>query len=63
MDSNHLNKPVYRSKRKKKNPTAKAKVNPSNWKMINMKMLKRDIKIIKCGEGKQENLDFFLEWV
>ena len=38
-------------------------INIKNSKMTNMKMLKKGIKIIKCGEGKQENLDFFLEWV
>ena len=26
---------------------------------MNRKMLKKDFKIIKCGEGKEENLDSF----
>ena len=52
MGSNHLNKPVYRSKRKKKKPIVKTTINTRNSKRTNMKMLKKDIKIIKCGEAK-----------
>ena len=58
MENNHLKKQVYRSKRKKKT-MVKVTVNTRNSKRINM--FKKDIKIIKCGEGDQENLDFFLK--
>ena len=34
-------------------------INTRNNKRANMKMLKKDFKIIECGEGKQENLDIF----
>ena len=48
-----LNKPVCRSKRgKKKNPIVKAMINTRDSKRTNMKMLKKDFKIINCGEGK-----------
>ena len=49
MESNHLNKPVYISKREKKS-IVKAMTNTKNSKRINMKILKKDIKIIKCGD-------------
>ena len=39
MESHHLNKPVYKSKRKKK-CVVKVTVNTRNSKMTNMKMLK-----------------------
>ena len=53
MESNDLNKPVYRSKRKKKTTTTivKAMINTWKSKRIFMKILKKDIKIIKCGDG------------
>ena len=34
-------------------------INTRNSKRINMKMLKRDIRIIKCGEVKKSRLFFF----
>ena len=53
MESNHLNKPAYRSKREKnKQTTIKAMINTRNSKSTNMKMLKKNFKIIECGEGK-----------
>ena len=54
MESNHLNKSLYRTKR----GGTIVKM------MINMKMSKKDIKPTKSGEGRYENLDpFFLECV
>ena len=54
LESNHLNKPAYRSQSggKKKKPTVKVMINTRNSKKTNMKMLKKDFKIIECGEGK-----------
>ena len=53
MESNQLSKPTYRSKRGgKQNTTVKAIINTRNSKRIHMKMLKKDYKIIECGEGK-----------
>ena len=34
-------------------------INTRNSKRTNMKMLKKDFKITKCGEGKKQNLDSF----
>ena len=51
MESYHLNKPVYRSKRKKKKPIVKAMINLRNSKRINMEVLKKDLKIVKCGSS------------
>jgi len=34
-------------------------INTMNGKRTNMNMLKKDFKIIGCGEGKQENPDSF----
>ena len=62
MERNHLNKPVYRSKMKKKKKNkgiVKVMTNTRNSKRVNIKMVKKkDIKIIKYGEGKLENLDY-----
>ena len=52
MESNHLNKPVYGSKRGEKKTTAKVMINIRNSKRIHIKMLKKDLKIIECGERK-----------
>ena len=54
MESNCLNKPAYRSTRgkKKKKTTVKVMINSRNSKSIHIKMLKKDLKIIECGEGK-----------
>ena len=50
---NHLNKPAYRSKRGKKKKTyCKSDDKHKNSKKTNMKMLKKDFKIIECGEKK-----------
>ena len=49
MESNHLNKPGYRSKRGKIS-TVKVTINTMNNKRTNMKMLKKDFRIIECGE-------------
>ena len=43
-----LNKPVYRSKRKKK-PIIKVMIKTRNSKRTNMKMLKKDFKIRMWG--------------
>ena len=34
-------------------------INTRNSKRTNMKMLKKDFKIIKCGEGKEEKSKHF----
>ena len=64
MESNHLNKPVYRSKKHQKTKTNKqtkpiCESNHKNKEKQKGKCeyVKRDIKIIQCG--KEENLDFF----
>ena len=58
IGNSHVNKPVYKSKRNlKKKPIVKVMINTRNSKRINMKMLKKDIKIIKYGEGTKENPD------
>ena len=49
MQSNHLNKSVYRAKRKKAHIFVKVTINTRNNKRMNMMMLKKDFKIIKCG--------------
>ena len=59
MESSHLNKPIYRSERKKKKAIVKMMINTINSKRTDMKMLKKDFKIIECGEGKYESLDSF----
>ena len=46
-----LNKPVNRSKRRGE-PTVKEMINTRNSKRTKMKKLKKDFKIIECGEGK-----------
>ena len=38
--------------KEKKKPIVKVMINTRNSKRTNMKMLKKDFKIIKCGEGK-----------
>ena len=50
IESSHLNKPAYRSKKWGKKTTVKAMINTRNSKRINMKMLINDIKIIKYGQ-------------
>ena len=64
MESNHLNKPVYRSKMEQKpilrKPIVKVTINTRNSKRTHMKMFKKDFKNMEHGEGKQENLDSFL---
>ena len=57
MDGNHLSQ--YTELEEKRKTIVKLTINTRNSKRIIMKMLKKDFKIIKCGEGKQENLDFF----
>ena len=52
-------KPVYRSKRKKTPNIVKAMINTRNSRRINRKMLKKDIKIIICGVGKENKKLFF----
>ena len=57
MESNHLNKPSYRSKRVKKKKKlkrmpVKVMANVRNSKRIHRRMLKKDNKIIECGKGK-----------
>ena len=54
MENNHSNKPVYRSKGRGRGgePIVKVMINTRNNKRTNMKMLKKDFKIIKYGEGK-----------
>ena len=52
MVRKHLNKPVYRSKRKKIKAIVKVTISTRNSKRTNMKMLKKNFKIIECGEGK-----------
>ena len=52
MESNHLNKPVYRSKKKKKKTIVKVTIKTGNSKRTNIKMFKKDFNIIECGEGK-----------
>ena len=49
MESNHLNKPVHRSKRKQK-----CKSDNKHNEQLNDKQeyIKSNIKIIKCGDGK-----------
>ena len=42
---------LYRSKGKNKKPTVKVMKNTRDDKRTNMKILKRDFKIIECGEG------------
>ena len=61
MEDNHLNKPVYISKRKKKKNTelCKKKHKHNEQQKDKHEDIKKDIKIIKCSEGKYENLDFF----
>ena len=45
------NKPICRSKRKKKNLFVKAMINTRNSEHKH-EDIKKDTKIIKCGEGK-----------
>ena len=51
MESNHLSKPVYGSKREK-NVIVKVMISPRNGIRTNMKLFKKDFKITECGEGK-----------
>ena len=51
LESSHLYKPIYRYKREKK-AIVKMTRNTRNSERKNMKMLKKDFKIIKYGEGK-----------
>ena len=49
LECNHINKPVYRTKRKKKNCKSDDK---HKEQQQNKHDVKKNIKIIKCGEGK-----------
>jgi len=51
LESNDLNEPVYRSTREKK-AIVKGMINTRNSKGTNVKMLKKDFKIIECGKGE-----------
>ena len=57
MGSNHLNKPVYRSKRgEEKKHVVKVMINKRNSKKTNMKMLKKKNKQnLKPAKGKEGN--------
>ena len=61
MESNYLNKPVCKSKKKKKNTILKATIITRNSKRANMKVLKNNFKIIKCGEEKKRKSRIFLK--
>ena len=56
LESNHLNKPIYRSKRKtecddKHKEQQKDKHEDG----------RKDMKIVKCGKEEEENTDFFFK--
>ena len=53
IDSNHLNKPVYRLKRKKKHLYVKATISTRNGKRINIKMLKKGHENHHPSVGKE----------
>ena len=56
MESNHLNKLVYRSKRKEKT-YCKSNNKHKEQQKDKYEDVKKNIKIIKCGKGESENLD------
>ena len=49
LESNNLNRPVL----KKKKTIVKVMINSRNSKRTNTKMLKKDLQIIECREGKE----------
>ena len=60
MDSNHLNKQAYRSKSGKKNYCNNNDKHREKQKVKDEDVNKKDFKITKCGEGKSENILFFI---
>ena len=52
MESNHLNKQVYISKRGGK--YCNMMINTRNSERTNMKMLKKDFEIIECGKESKK---------
>ena len=49
---NHLNQPVYRSKRKRKKPICESNDKHKEQQKDKHEDVKRDITILKCGEGE-----------
>ena len=58
-------KPVYTYKRKKKKPQTivKVMIYKRKSKRTNMKMLKKDLKLIECGRTVRKSTLFFLEYI
>ena len=60
MESNHLNKPVYRSKNGgKKKPYYKSDDKHKEQQKDKNEDVKKAFNITECGDGKWENLDSF----
>ena len=63
MTINTRNRKKRKRKKKQEKKTWGKKTPTRNSKRINMKMFKKDIGIIKCGEGNKKIYTLYLECV